>query len=298
MSKIYTTNMRSAFSGSDDPKEVFNNNININGSLSVNGGSVTPNCSTFFTPITNNWKSISAAVDVPNDMHVYGQVNGGPVQEPKVIYTVPEGRCALTLSMAQDDNNPGNRASYAVRDMNNMYYLVGSRGEGVHHERFVYMDAGDSFVVWGLPAVTFNVAATFIEFDKTLPDGCFYQILRLSSTNTTTEMSYTIPDDHSAIFCPNLLPVGEEGDEASESIVLARDGVGNDVDFEITNTIDTIDFTHNVSVGDRNPFNTSDERPHLTSFKGGDIFKLAVTSNDDGFLASVTTALFVRPNTF
>lgn len=297
MSRIYTKNSRSAFSGSDNVREVFNSDININGSLSVNGGSITPSCSTFFTPITYNWKSVSSAIEVPSGSHVYGQMNGGPVQQPKVIYTVPSGRCALILSMSQDGvNGPDARASYAVRDNSNTYYLVGARGEGNHHERFIYMVEGDSLVVWGLPGITFNVAASFIEFDKKLPDGCFYQIIRLSTTLSADEITYTIPDNHSAILCPNLLPIGEEGEEASESIILGRDGVGANVDFEITNTIDTIDFTEQVSISDDNPFNTSDNRPRLTSFKGGDIFKLSVTNNSESSLATITTALFVKPD--
>jgi hypothetical protein len=261
------------------------------------GDTLTSACSTFFTPITSNWKSVSAAVSVPSNTHVYGQMGGGPAQPPKVMYTVPAGRCALTLAMSQDGPNaPDARASYAVRDNSNTYYLVGARGEGLHHERFVYMDSGDSLVVWGLPSQSFNAAAAFVEFDKTLPDGCFYQLLRLSSTASTAMTSYTIPAGHSAVFCPNLLPLGEDGENASESMVFGRDGQGPSVDFEVTNVINSINFTERVSVSDRDPFNTSDDRPRLTAFSAGDTFKLAITDNSENVLATLTTALFVKPN--
>ena len=44
-----------------------------------------------------------------------------------------------------------------------------------------------------------------IEFDKNMHDGCFYEILRVSTTQSSASASFTIPDDHSGILAPSLL---------------------------------------------------------------------------------------------
>jgi hypothetical protein len=285
------------------------NDAKVRGDLKVKGlyktkcgETLTSACSTFFTPITHNWKAVSAAVNVIEGDQggpVYGQNGGGPDRPGQVMYTVPEGRQALLLSFAADRPDPEVAASYAVEDAEGKLYLIHARGEGNHHERFVYMEPGDKFLVWALPSLmggSLNCAVTFVEFDKEVPDGCFYKILRLSSTSTTDSVEYTIPDGHSAVLCPNLLPAGEDGEDHSESIIYGRDGNSDTIRFNIVNCINGIDFVEPASLSDDDPFNTGNDRPRLTTFAAGDKFRLEIVSNDDNHLASITTALFVKPN--
>jgi len=250
--------------------------------------------STFFTPVTHNWKSVSKAVVVPKGT-VYGGTGGGPDNEPVVLYTVPKGRCALLLSTS-DDQGSGQTNSYAVRDPAGTYYLVVNENE-VEYERFVYLDQGDAFVVWGNVAFDFSSAAVFIEFDKKGPDGSFYKILRLSTTSETDEISYTIPSKHSAVLCPNVLPIGSAGDAAAESIVLGADGSNNEVSFKVINTINGLDFTSFDEIDyDVVPFVTEVMPPKLTAFSAGDSLKLVVEDNEENNLVTMTTALFLKRN--
>jgi hypothetical protein len=272
-------------------------NICVEGSYkTAAGGVLTSACSTFHTPVTHNWKSVSSSVEVPSGDHVYGQMGGGPDNPGKVMYTVPAGRHAMLMSFAQDGGDPDVRASYGVQDLSGKHYLGSSRGESNLHERFLYLESGDKFVVWGLPSVTFDCAATFIEFDANSPDGCFHKIHRLSTTSTTDSVEYTIPANHSAVLCPNLLPVGQVGDDASLSVVLGRDGDSDSITFRIINCISGTDYVESRTVGTRDPFNTEVEMPRLTTFSAGDKFRLQVNSNGDNHLATITTALFVKPN--